>query len=53
MGYGCVFLLVPKKRVRAWVCGSFAALRRVERQRPRKALADGERMGLAEESPCP
>lgn len=48
-----MFLLVPTKGIREWVYGSFAALRRVERQRPRKALADGERMGLEEESPCP
>lgn len=53
MGYGCVFLLVPKKEIRAWVYRSFTAQRRVERQKAREALADGERMGLEEESSCP
>lgn len=45
MGHVCVFLLVPKAAVRAWVHQSFAALRRVEGQRSRKALAEGEEVG--------
>ena len=41
----CVFLLGPKERVRAWVHQPFATLRRVEGQRPRKALTEGEKVG--------